>query len=153
MLVLQGDRSFARPRDVVWTRLTDLGFLVKCLPDVARLEEVGPKTAKAVVRPGFSFVRGELQLTLERQADPAPFTACYLARTKGVGTSTEVLATLALAEDPAQAGTTRMAWQVEIRELGGLLKAVPRGLIQAGAQKVVADLLSGIERELAHSGT
>jgi carbon monoxide dehydrogenase subunit G len=150
MLVLQGDKDLPQPRDLVWSRLTDLAFLVKCLPDVARIEEVGPQRARAVVRPGFSFVRGELQLTLERQADPGPFIAQYLARTKGVGTSTEVLATLTVS-DNAQAGT-RITWQAEIRELGGLLKAVPRGLIQAGAQKVVSDLLAAIDRELALPG-
>ncbi len=147
MLVLQGDKDLPQPRDLVWRRLTDLAFLVKCLPDVARIEEVGPQTARAAVRPGFSFVRGELQLTLERQADPGPFSAQYLARTKGVGTSTEVLTTLAVA-DNASAGT-RVHWQVEIRELGGLLKAVPRGLIQAGAQKVVSDLFAAIDREMS----
>ena len=153
---LQGHKSFSCRRDELWRRLTDLGFLVGCLPDVARVEEVTPTSARAVLRPGFSFVRGELHLTLERQPDPAPGTAAYLVQTKGVGSSTAVLATFRLAEpageDPSPGGPGEgclLQWSAEIRELGGVLKAVPRSLVQAGAMKVVSDLLAGIERQLA----
>ena len=41
-----------------------------------------------------------------------------------------------------------MQWTGAVRELGGLLKAVPSGLIQAAAQKVIAEVWAGIKARL-----
>ena len=45
-------------------------------------------------------------------------------------------------------GGSRVAWAVEITELGGLLKAVPQGLTKAAAQKVIADAWTAVEARL-----
>jgi carbon monoxide dehydrogenase subunit G len=145
MLHLEGDKQFSKPRPEVWSKLVDLQFLVKCIPDVAEVKEVTETVATLVLRPGFSFVRGELQLQLEKQDATPDASARFLAKTKGIGTSADVLATLTLTE---QGSGTRMHWAADVQQLGGLLKAVPRGLIQAAATRVITDLLAGVEREL-----
>jgi len=70
------------------------------------------------------------------------------AMAKGIGSSSEVEAALTFAAQPAG---TRMHWQVEIKNLGGLLKAVPQGLIKAAAQKVIADALTTVDARLSGS--
>lgn len=146
MLHLEGDKTFAHPVPHVWKRLVDLTFLVQSIPDVAEVKEVSDRSAALVLRPGFSFIRGELHLTLEKQEETVNASARFLAKTKGIGTSSEVLATFSLAE--AGCGTA-MHWVADIQQLGGLLKAVPRGLIQAAAQRVIGDVLAGVERGMA----
>ena len=42
-------------------------------------------------------------------------------------------------------GGSRVAWRVDVTELGGLLKAVPQGLIKAAAQKVITDAWTSVD--------
>ena len=78
--------------------------------------------------------------------DKAPPTSARLVMTsKGVGSSSTVEATLALA--PRESGT-RMHWIAEVKELGGLLKMVPQGLIRGAAQKVLDDAWKSVEAKL-----
>jgi carbon monoxide dehydrogenase subunit G len=146
MLHLEGERQFPQTTSQVWSKLADIGFLVKCIPDVAEVKEVTERTASLILRPGFSFIRGELQLTLEKVDETRDQAASFLARTKGIGSTTLVEAAFTLA---AQSEATQVKWSANVKELGGLLKAVPRGLIQAAAQKVINDLLAGVERQMA----
>ena len=53
-----------------------------------------------------------------------------------------------LALTPQDSGT-RVHWTADVKDLGGLLKAVPRGLVQAAAQKVIADAWEAAARQLA----
>jgi carbon monoxide dehydrogenase subunit G len=103
-----------------------------------------------VLRPGFSFVRGTLDVTLHVVDAVEPSAARYAVASKGIGSSADVEATVALA--PEGAGT-RVRWTAEIKTLGGLLKMVPAGLIRGAAQKVVNDAWSAVEAKLNASPT
>jgi carbon monoxide dehydrogenase subunit G len=93
----------------------------------------------------LSFARGALDITL-RVAERAPDTFLrVVGHSKGIGSTSDVEARLTL--EPQEAGT-RVLWGVDVLQLGGLLKAVPRGLIQAAAQKVIADAWAGVEQNL-----
>ena len=48
---------------------------------------------------------------------------------------------------PTDNGTS-VKWSGNVTELGGLLKLVPQGLIQAAAQKVIADVWASIRQRL-----
>ena len=143
---IEGKYDFRLPMAELWMKLTDLPFLTRCIPDVASVKETTEQRAALVVKPGFSFVRGELNLTLEKIDETPPVMARMRALTKGVGTTSEVEAAFCL-EDVA--GGTRVHWSADVKELGGLLKAVPQGLVQAAAQRVVLDVMKGIEKNLA----
>jgi carbon monoxide dehydrogenase subunit G len=43
---------------------------------------------------------------------------------------------------------THVHWKAEIKNLGGLLKAIPSGLIRGAAQKISADVWAEIEKRL-----
>ncbi len=145
MVHLQGEQAFSLAREELWAKLTNLNFLVKCIPDVHEVREVKDKTASLVVRPGFSFVRGQLQLDIEKLEESRPDSARMLFQNKGIGTSAEVEASFQLEE---RDGETVIRWTGDLKHLGGLLKAVPRGLIQAASQKVVNDLMTRLKEQL-----
>jgi carbon monoxide dehydrogenase subunit G len=145
MIRLEGTKELKARRDVLSCRLTDLSFLVRCVPDVAEVKEITPTSALMIVRPGFAFIRGELQLRFEKLAEEPPQSARYLITSKGVGSNSAVEAHFQL---EAQNEQSLLRWTAEVKELGGLLKAIPPGLIKAAAQKIVTDLLAGVEREL-----
>jgi carbon monoxide dehydrogenase subunit G len=145
MLRFEGDRDFRQGPAEVWAKLTDARFLAQCVPDVETVRQAQPDRAELVLRPGFSFVRGTLDLTLQVADAVAPSSARLVLRAKGMGSSSDVEATLALA--PQDEGT-RVHWAVEVKALGGLLKPVPPGLIRGAAQKVVEDAWAAVEARL-----
>ncbi len=146
MLRFEGDRDFRQAPAELWAKLTDARFLVQCIPDVQTVRQAEPARAEVVLRPGFAFVRGTLELTLEVVDAVAPTSARWVLRARGMGSSSDVEATLALAP---QGEGSRVHWAVEVKALGGLLKPVPQGLIRGAAQKVVTDAWAAAEARLA----
>ena len=146
MLRFEGDRDFRQAPAELWAKLTDARFLAQCVPDVETARQAQPDRAELVLRPGFSFVRGTLDLTMEVVDAVAPSSARLVLRAKGMGSSSDVEATLELAP---QGEGTRVHWAVEIKALGGLLKPVPQGLIRGAAQKVVTDAWAAVDARLA----
>jgi carbon monoxide dehydrogenase subunit G len=144
MTRFEGDRDFALPPDELWAKLTDARFLVTCMPDVESVAQAEPARAVLVLRPGFSFVRGTLDVVLE-VADVTASSARVLLHSRGIGSSSEVEASLALA--PRDGGAS-VHWVAEVKSLGGLLKMVPSGLVRGAAQKVVGDAWDLVEKKL-----
>lgn len=142
---LEGVKQWAKPRQELWSKLSDLPFLVRCIPDVAKVKEVKARSAVLTLRPGLSFVRGELSLTMEKLEESPPEAAKFRLATKSIGSSSELQADLRLEDKD---GGTELRWSADIKQLGGLLKAVPKGLVQAAAQKVINDVLLSIEKNL-----
>src|SRR3954454_19788597 len=96
MLRFEGDKDFSHAPDVVWAKLSDAGFLLRCIPDIDAIKEQDADKAKFVIRPGFAFVRGTLETELSATEKAAPTTVRWLVRSKGIGSSSTVEATLTL---------------------------------------------------------
>ena len=147
MLRFEGDKDFSRPPAEVWARLTDANFLVRCIPDVDSIKEVNADRAELVLRPGFAFVRGTLEVVLQVAEKTTPSSAKVVVVSKGIGSSSTVEATLAFAALGETA--TRVHWVAEVKELGGLLKMVPSGLIRGAAQKIIGDAWTAAEAKMS----
>src|SRR3954454_2927162 len=138
MLRFEGDRDFNLPPGQVHAKLGDARFLVECIPDVESVSVNEADRAELIIRPGFSFVRGTLEVTLSVVDRPTPTepsgngSTRVLLSSRGIGSSSEVEATLAVSE---QGAGTRVHWVAEVKSLGGLLKLVPSGLIRGAAEK------------------
>ncbi len=145
MVHFEGEKQFGLTPPELWPKLTDLHFLVQCLPDVAEVRDVQNKSATLVVRPGLSFMRGELQLAMEISDEHPPVSAKLSLRTKAIGSNSEVIATFNLQE---HGGGTLVHWVVDITQLGGLLKMVPKGLIQGYAQQILTEVMNNVETKL-----
>lgn len=145
MLHFEGDRDFALPAGELWAKLRDARFLVECIPDAVVEGEPERDRAVCTVRPGFAFVRGTLETVIQVADAAEPSSVRLSLKSKGIGSSSEVEANLALA--PQDAGT-RVRWTADIKQLGGLLKAVPGGLIRGAAQKVIGDVWNQVEERL-----
>jgi carbon monoxide dehydrogenase subunit G len=146
MLHFEGDQDFAMAPQAVWARLSDARFLVRCIPGAESVSRAEPTSAACVIRPGFSFVRGTLEVTLAIAEAVAPTALRLLLISKGIGSSSTVEAALAFSP---QGDGTRVHWTADVKELGGLLKAVPQGLIKASAQKVISDVWASVAARLA----
>ena len=149
MLRFEGDRAFPLPPAEVFAKLRDARFLVQCIPDGTPRGEPTQDKAQCQVRPGFAFVRGTLDVTLEVVEAVEPTKLRLMLLSKGIGTSSDVEA---IANFAPKDGGTGLHWTAEVKRLGGLLKAVPSGLIRGAAQKVIEDLWTGVAANLTAKG-
>jgi uncharacterized protein len=145
MTRFEGDRDFTQGPADLFAKLTDARFLATCLPDVEKAAEQETDRAVLTLRPGLAFARGTLEVTLQVVERTPPTAARMLLTSKGVGSSSKVEASLALA--PRDSGT-RVHWIAEVKELGGLLKMVPQGLIRGAAEKVLNDAWAAVAAKL-----
>jgi carbon monoxide dehydrogenase subunit G len=142
MLHFEGDRDFPLSPLDLWSKLRDAGFLVTCIPDATVQGEPRPDKAMCSVRPGFAFVSGTLDTTVEILEAKEPSDLRYLLTSKGIGSSSEVETVLRIAGTDSG---SRVHWTADVKRLGGLLKVVPSGLIRGAAQKVIEDVWQGIQ--------
>jgi carbon monoxide dehydrogenase subunit G len=145
MLHFEGDREISQAPAALWSKLTDVNFLAACVPDAELVSFPEADVAKAVLRPGLAFVRGTLDLTMRVSDRVEGKSARLLLNTKGIGTTSTVEAAYVLA---AHDEGTRLHWTADVTQLGGLLKAVPEGLLKAAAQKVINDAWAALEARL-----
>ncbi len=146
MLHFEGDRDFALAPGDVTIQLSDVRFLTQCIPGLESVAQAEPGRVVCRLRPGFSFVRGTLDVTLTVVEVVPGASVRYHVHGKGIGSSNTVVAHLHVV--PHEAGS-RVHWSADITEVGGLLKAVPQGLIQGAAQKVIGDIWTNIASSLA----
>jgi carbon monoxide dehydrogenase subunit G len=145
MLRFEGDQDLMPPPAELWAKLSDARFLVRCVPGIETVTLLEANQAAFILRPGLSFARGTLEVKMQ-VADAVPGqSAKYLLHSKGIGSTSDVEASLVL--QPRETGS-RVHWIAEIKQLGGLLKAIPSGLIQAAAKKVVSDAWTAVEKQL-----
>ena len=145
MLTFQGERTFSKPLSHVFTRLTDAAFLLSSLPDVEEVVSADRDRAVWKLRPGFTFVRGTLEVTLTVTERTPETAATYDAVSRGIGAGSTVRTRLEF--EPSPSGTL-VRWSAEIIEITGLMKMIPKGLIQSAAGKVIDQTWDGIQKKI-----
>jgi carbon monoxide dehydrogenase subunit G len=145
MLRFEGDRDVPLSPAELWPKLSDIHFLAECVPDSESVKFTEADAAQLVLRPGLAFVRGTLDLTMKITERIDNSSARLELTTKGIGTNSTVEAAYTLT---AIENGTRIHWTAEVTRLGGLLKAVPQGLLKAAAQKVIEDAWKSLEAKL-----
>jgi carbon monoxide dehydrogenase subunit G len=145
MMRLDGQQSYSIPVDVLWCKLTDLEFVVAAIPDVVRVNSMSPSTAELVLRPKLAFIQADLELAIEQIPGEENRTAEWMLKTKAIGSHSKVRTKIEL--EPGPRGSV-MHWSATVEDLGGLLKMVPSGLIEAAARRVITDVLTRIEEKM-----
>ncbi len=146
MLQFEGDKTFPQRPATVWAKLSDAAFLVECIPDLEKVTVAEADHAACVVRPGFSFVRGSLELSAQMLEKVPDQSVRVAVESKGIASSSTV--EIAMTLTPRDEGSV-LHWVATVSRLGGLLKAVPSGLIRAAAQRIVNDMWAGVDKKLA----
>ena len=136
MLRISGEEHFSQSVTEVWACLADDEFLAKCLPQLEKAERDGSGLLVCRVRPGLSFVKGTLKVSLDIRDQQPPDSMRICVNSKGIGASAVVETLVKLA---AHDTGTQLSWNAEVTELGGLLKPVGRSLISAAAHKVISE--------------
>ncbi|QDU18438.1 SRPBCC domain-containing protein [Urbifossiella limnaea] len=144
MIAFAGDRQFPQPVSAVAEALADVAWLVATLPDV-QVTTAAPDHAAWRMKPKLAFMAGHLDTTMHRTEHRHGEVVGFRVVTKAVGATSTV--TIRLAFHDADGGT-RVAWTGELAEVTGLLKMVPKGLLQATAEKVIGDVWVAVAARL-----
>ena len=136
MTQLSGEERFSRPPTEIWSRLNDAEFMAGCMPQLASVERDDSVFLVCRVRPGLAFLKGTIRVSFDAYDRQPPDSLQLRIHSKGIGSSAIVETTVTLT---ALDTGTRLAWTADIVELGGLLKPISSGLIEAAAHKVIAD--------------
>ncbi len=145
MLHFEGDRDLAKSPSELYALLSDARFLVQCIPNGQPAGEADRDRAVCKVKPKLSFVTGSLEVTVQI-AERVPETTVRVSlRSKGIGSSSDAETVVTLTP---QEGGTRLHWAADVTRLGGLLKAVPSGLIRGAAQKVIGEVWDNFEAKV-----
>src|SRR5258708_6606698 len=97
MLHFEGDTDFPQPPAQVFAKLSDARFLVQCIPGVESVKKSESVESVCILRPGFSFVRGTLEITMQIVEAAAATKVRVLAHAKGIGSSNDVEGVLTFA--------------------------------------------------------
>ena len=134
---MHGEEIFNAPRSKVYLALTDLDALKQNIPDLQSCEIINPQTMKCVVRPGFSFIRGTMKLTIHLAETTPDESIVMKVNASGIGLTMDIESRLYLtALDGSQ---TRLAWQTQVTNRTGLILLVGPSLIQGAAEKTIRE--------------
>src|SRR5262245_13558432 len=147
MIHFEGDKSFPLTVAEVAAKLSDAGFLVNCLPDV-QVSEATPDKAAWKLKPRLSFLTGSLNVEMTTTAREAGKSVAFKVFAKAMCASSIVVTNLNFKE--AEGGTA-VHWTGDLEQVTGLLKVVPKGLLQGAAQKVIDDVWAAVSAKLAAS--
>lgn len=141
-----GDTILPFPPQAVRDALVGLEGVARNMGDVTSVERVDSRTLKLVVRPGFSFIRGTLRVTMTIDEVEPGRKLVQTAKSEGIGLSMTIESAITL--EPAGTGT-KASWEARVVERKGLVSAIGASLIQAAANKVLEDGWNAVRKTLA----
>jgi len=144
MIHFEGVQSFPLPVAEVAAKLSDAGFLAHCIPE-AQVTQATPDKSAGKIKPKLSFLTGSLTLEADVTAREAGKSVAYTLVTKTIGASSTVTTSLVFAE--AEGGTA-VHWSGDLVAVTGLLKMVPKGLLEGSARKVIEDVWAALHAKL-----
>lgn len=100
------------------------------------------------LKPKLSFLTGGLDAVIEVVGREPDRSASFRIVSKAIGASSTVGAVL---QFQASESGTLVNWAGDLLEVTGLLKMVPKGLLQGTAEKVIEDTWQAIEAKLTPS--
>lgn len=144
MIHFEGEKFFPLPLHLTAAKLSDAGFLAGTLPDAEVTEAVADRAAWKI-KPKLAFLSGSLNVELTRTASEPDKSVAFQVLAKAIGATSTVVVVLAFAEKD---GGTAVHWTGDLTQVTGLLKMVPKGLLQGSAHKVIEDVWSAVEAKL-----
>jgi carbon monoxide dehydrogenase subunit G len=142
-----GEENFAAPPARLFATLTNPDALADAMPNRISHERIDDRTLRCTVRPGFSFVRANMQLTVViAEAVPDSAVALNIA-SKGIGASMKVECKMRISPDDS-GQRSKVEWEATVAELSGLISAVSPALIRGAADKVIRDGWDAIRQQV-----
>ncbi len=143
-----GEERFKASPEQLYRLLTDLDVMATVIPDLVSSERLDDTTLKCVIKPGFSFLRGTLRMSLQLVECQPSEHATMQVEAQGIGVGMNIMSTLRIVPD----GTgSELFWNAQIQQVKGLISAVSPGLIQGAADQVIRHAWRSVRQQLGEA--
>jgi hypothetical protein len=141
---VSGERSFAAPRDVVWTVLNDPERMAAVMPGVERFEVEDEQhwTAHVLVPLGLGGLR--MRINFEKMEQREPEYARLHAKGEGVGALMNMDTEFRLEEE---SGGTAMRWEADVR-IAGPVGSMGQRVLQPIVNQQVKMVLNALDEQV-----
>ncbi len=143
--------SFEVPvrKEKVYDFVMDPTKITSIFPDVQDLRVIDKDNFSLRAKVGISFVRGMMDVKMSIAERKPPTFARMKAKGNGLSSSVELENTFTMEDTPGSSGTT-VRWAADAK-ISGLMASVGSRLIDAAAQKYVAEIIGSLKEKLSSS--
>ena len=141
---VEGERSFAAPREVVWNVLNDPAQMAKLMPGVQSFEIQDATHWRAKVKIPLGLGSLAMTIDFEKTAERELEFSSLHAKGNGVGAMMNMQTEFTL--EPADEGT-RMLWAADV-SIAGPVGAMGQRVLQPIVKQQVGNVLSALERQV-----
>ena len=145
------DGSFEVPvsKQKVFDFIMDPVRITSIFPDVHDVKVIDANNFTLKAKVGISFIRGMMDVKLNIAERTSPTFAKMKAKGNGLSSSVELESTFTMEDIPGGAGTS-VKWAADAK-IAGLMASVGSRLIDAAAQKYVAEIIGSLKEKLSSS--
>ena len=142
---VEGDRTFAEPRDVVWRVLNDPASMAKTMPGVEAFEVHDDRRWTANVKIPLGLGGLKMKVDLEKTEEREPEFAAMRIKGTGVGALMNMVTTFELSD--AAGGGTDMKWTADVKILGPV-GSMGQRVLQPIVNQQVDNVLASLEQQV-----
>jgi hypothetical protein len=144
-MIVSGDRTFAAPREAVWSVLNDPASMAKTMPGVESFDVHDPAhwTANVKIPLGLGGLR--MKVDMEKLEEREPEFAKLAIKGQGVGAMLRMETQFELSEAPG--GGTAMHWTADVR-IAGPVGSMGQRVLQPIVNQQVQHVLTALDREV-----
>ena len=145
---VEGTKTFAAPRDVVWSVLNDPARMAKTMPNVESFDVQDDRHWRANVAVPLGLGSLKMSINFDKTEEREPEFAKLKAKGTGVGALLSMETQFELAEKD---GGTDMRWQADV-QIAGPVGAMGQRVIQPIVNQQVKQVLAALERQVQEAG-
>ena len=139
-----GKEEIKAPPEKVFDFLIDPQNFAKGIPDIKKIEVLGPDKFKVTAKLGISFLRGVFNIDFTVKEKERPKHTSLHGHGTGVGSAVDLDIDVDLEEKD---GTTVMNWKADAK-VAGMLASLGQRMINSVAEKLVREIFENIRKNL-----
>jgi carbon monoxide dehydrogenase subunit G len=141
---VEGERSFAAPRDVVWKVLNDPAKMAELMPGVQSFDVTDDRHWRANVKIPLGLGSLAMSIDFEKTEERAPEFASLNAKGNGVGAILRMQTSFRLS--PEGEGT-KMDWAADV-SIAGPVGSMGQRVLQPIVKQQVGNVLTALEKQV-----
>jgi len=135
------------PKQKVYDFVMDPAKITSIFPDVQDVKVIDENNFTLKAKVGISFIKGMMDVKMNIAERNPPTFARMKAKGNGLSSSVELDNTFTMEDAPGGSGTV-VKWAADAK-IAGLMASVGSRLIDAAAQKYVAEIIGSLKEKLS----
>ena len=142
---VEGERTFAAPRAIVWKVLNDPASMAKTMPGVESFDVQDDKHWTANVKVPLGLGGLKMKIAMEKTEEQELEFAVMRMKGQGVGAMMNMQTKFQLSDEPD--GGTKMSWSAEVH-IAGPVGSMGQRVLQPIVNQQVQHVLGALEQQV-----